>query len=146
VKVHARRLEARPVGTVTAIAAKKAQPPIEPTVSHVAALINLQRELANQLECLFVFVEHPEVEPTNNRSERNARREAEIRKGARTSKTATGARRRSTLVTVFASLQTRIANFTLANMLVEVQRWTDTGISVFQTELDAIKADLPPPT
>jgi len=130
---------------VTAKAAKKPQPPIKPTVSHVAAFINLQRELANQLECLFVFVEHPEVEPTNNRSERNARREAEIRKGARTSKTATGARRRSTLVTVLASLQTRIANFTLANMLSEVGRWTDTGISLFQTELDAIKANLPPP-
>jgi len=55
----------------------------------------LQRELADNVDCLFVFVEHPEVELTNNRSERNARREAEIRKGARTSKTDSGAKRPS---------------------------------------------------
>jgi len=47
----------------------------------------LQQELVHNVDCLFVLVEHPEVEPTNNRSERNARREAEIRKGARTNKT-----------------------------------------------------------
>jgi len=80
--------------------------------AHVATFINLQRELADNVGCLSVFVEHPEVEPTNNRSERNVRRQAEIRKGARTSKTANGAKRRGTIVTVFASLQTRIANFT----------------------------------
>ena len=131
---------------ITTTAAAKAQPPLEPTAPHVATFLLLQRELADQLDCLFVFVEHPEVEPTNNRSERNARREAEIRKGARTSKTATGARRRSTIVTVFASLRTRIGNFTLANMLAEVGRWANAGVSLFQIELDAIKANLPPPT
>ncbi len=130
---------------ITPKAAAKAQPPLEPTAPHVATFILLQRELADQLDCLFVFVEHPEVEPTNNRSERNARREAEIRKGARTSKTATGAKRRSIIVTVFASLQTRIANFTLANMLAEVERWSTAGVSLFQSELDAMKANLPPP-
>jgi hypothetical protein len=88
---------------------------------------------------LFVFVEHPEVEPTNNRSERNARREAEIRKGARTSETASGAKRRGVIVTVLASLQTRIANVTLSNMLAEVGRWWETGTSLFELELEAIK-------
>jgi len=131
---------------VTAKAAAKAQPPTEPTALHVATFILLQRELADQLDCLFVFVEHPEVEPTNNRSERNARREAEIRKGARTSKTTVGAKRRSIIVTVFASLQTRIDNFTLANMMSEVQQWATAGVSLFQRELDAIKANPPPPT
>jgi hypothetical protein len=130
---------------ITPKAAAKAQYPLEPTAAPVATFILLQRELADQLKCLFVFVEHPEVEPTNNRSERNARREAEIRKGARTSKTATGAKRRSTIVTVFASLQTRIANFTLTNMLAEVNRWSTAGISRFQDELDAMKENLPPP-
>jgi len=128
------------------ISTQRTQPPIEPTASHVATFINLQRELANNVDCLFVFVEHPEVEPTNNRSERNVCREAEIRKGARTSKSAAGAKRRGTIVTVFASLQTRIANFTLANMLAEVERWTTAGVSLFQTELDILKANLPPPT
>jgi hypothetical protein len=131
---------------ITAKAAAKAESPIDPTPLHVATFILLQRELANQLNCLFVFVEHPEVEPTNNRSERNARREAEIRKGARTSKTAAGARRRSTIVTVFASLQTRMVDFTLSNMMAEVQRWTDAGVSLFQTELAAMNANPPPST
>lgn len=131
---------------VTTKAAAKTQPSIEPTALHVATFILLQRELTDNLDCLFVFVEHPEVEPTNNRSERNARREAEIRKGARTSKTAAGARRRSTIVTVFGSLQTRLNNFTLANMMDEVQQWATAGVSLFQRELDAIKANLPPPT
>ena len=51
------------------------------TPTHEETFILLQRELVTNLDCLFVFVEHPAVEPTNNRSERNVRREAEIRKG-----------------------------------------------------------------
>ena len=38
---------------ITAKAAAKAQPPIEPTASHVAAFIHLQRELTDNLDCLF---------------------------------------------------------------------------------------------
>jgi len=105
----------------------------------------LQQELVDNVDCLFVFVEHPEVEPTNNRSERNARREAEIRKGARTNKTDSGADRRSVIVTVLASLQTRNAKFTLSNMLAEVGRWVDAGKSLFEMELDAIQAKRAPP-
>ncbi len=58
-----------------------------------ATFIRLQNELVDNLACLFVFVEHPQVEPTNNHSERNVRREAVIRKGGRTSKTPAGAQR-----------------------------------------------------
>ena len=130
---------------ITAKAAAKSNSLIEPTVDHVATFIALQRELANNVECLFVFVEHPEVEPTNNRSERNVRREAEIRKGARTSKTAKGAKRRGTIVTVLASLQTRISNFTLSNVLAEIDRWLESGSSLFQQELQAVRAAHPPP-
>lgn len=92
------------------------------------------------------LIYHDGKEPTNNRSERNARREAEIRKGARTSKTAAGAKRRGVIVTVFASLRTQIANFTLAKMLDEIDRWTTAGISRFEKELATLKANLPPPT
>ena len=53
---------------------------------HEARLIRLQNELADNLEKLFVFVIHPQVEPTHNLSERHVPREAEIRKGGRTSK------------------------------------------------------------
>jgi hypothetical protein len=130
---------------ITAKAAAKSEPAIEQTAEHVATFILLQRELADNVDCLFVFVEHPEVEPTNNRSERNVRREAEIRKGARTSKTKRGAKRRGTIVTVLASLQTRISNFTLSNVLAEIDRWLEAGSSQFQQELQAIHSALPPP-
>jgi hypothetical protein len=130
---------------ITARAAAKAEPAIEPTAEHVATFILLQRELSENVDCLFVFVEHPEVEPTNNRSERNVRREAEIRKGARTSKTARGAKRRGVIVTVLASLQTRISNFTLTNVLAEIDRWLEAGSSLFQQELQAIHLAHPPP-
>jgi uncharacterized small protein (DUF1192 family) len=121
---------------ITAKAAAKAEPPVAATSDPLATFILLQRELVENLDCLFVFVEHPAVEPTNNRSERNVRREAEIRKGARTSKTASGAQRRSTIVTVLASLQTRI-EFTLSNLLAEVEHWLESGSSLFQQELQS---------
>jgi hypothetical protein len=116
------------------------------TPDHEATFIRLQNELINNLDRLFVFVQHPEVEPTNNRSERNVRREAEIRKGGRTSKTPAGARRRGVIMTVLASLQTRFAKFTLDSLLTEVQRWLAEGRSVFESELaDLQKANAPPP-
>lgn len=130
---------------LTAKAAAKAEPAIEPTAEHVVTFILLQRELAENVDCLFVFVAHPEVEPTNNRSERNVRREAEIRKGARTSKTAWGAKRRGTIVTVLASLQTRISNFTLSNVLAEIERWLEAGSSLFEQELQSLQLTIPPP-
>lgn len=110
-----------------------------------ATFIRLQNELAGNLEKLFVFVEYPEVEPTNNRSERNVRREAEIRKGGRTSKTAKGARRRSIIVSVLMSLRTRFEKFTLKALVEEIQRWVDTGQSVFEEELARMaQANAPP--
>lgn len=113
---------------------------------HEATFTRLQKELVDNLACLFVFVEHPEVEPTNNRSERNVRREAEIRKGGRTSKTPAGAKRRGVIMTVLASLQTRFAKFTLDNLLSEVQRWLTEGRSIFESELAELqRANAPPP-
>jgi transposase len=129
---------------ITAKAAAKCDPPVEQTPDSVADFIRLQRELADNAKCLFVFVNHPEVEPTNNRSERNVRREAEIRKGARTSKTARGAKRRSIIVTVLASLQTRISGFSLSKVLYEIDRWIANGASLFEQELTQEKANPPP--
>jgi hypothetical protein len=115
------------------------------TPEHEATFIRLQNELIDNLDRLFVFVEHPEVEPTNNRSERNVRREAEIRKGGRTSKTPAGARRRGVIMTVLASLQTRFAKFTLESLLSEVERWLAEGRSVFDSELAELQKANPPP-
>ncbi len=115
------------------------------TLDCEATFIRLQKELVNNLDSLFVFVEYPEVESTNNRSERNVRREAEIRKGGRTSKTPAGAKRRGVIVTVLASLQTRFAKFTLDVLLSEVQGWLAEGRSLFDLELAALENSAVPP-
>ena len=115
------------------------------TPAHEATFIRLQNELVNGLASLFVFVEYPEVEPTNNRSERNVRREAEIRKGGRTSKSDNGAKRRSIIMTVLATLNTRFEKFTLDNLLSEVARWMEAGCSIFQAELIELERANPPP-
>jgi transposase len=103
--------------------------------THEQSLIRLQHELINGIDALFVFVTNPQVEPTNNRSERNLRREAEVRKGGRTSKTQPGAQRRSIIMSVLATLNTRFERFTLEHLLDELARWAQLGLSRFQTEL-----------
>ncbi|MEM8809687.1 MAG: hypothetical protein AAGF01_26995, partial [Cyanobacteria bacterium P01_G01_bin.38] len=113
---------------------------------HQQTFIRLQNELLNGLDVLFVFVVHPQVESTHNRSERNVRREAEVRKGGRTSKTDHGANRRGIIMTVLATLNTRFEHFTLEGLLAEVARWMDTGISLFQSELEGLKQANTPST
>jgi transposase len=115
------------------------------TPTDEATFIRLQNELVKGIESLFVFVEHPEVEATNNRSERNLRPLAEIRKGGRTSKSENGANRRSIIMTVLATLNTRFKKFTLDKLLVEVAGWIDAGISMFQVELNELKNAQAPP-
>ena len=78
------------------------------------------------------------VEATNNRSERNLRKEAEVRKGGRTSKTQTGAQRRSVIMSVLATLNTRFETFTLDHLLAESARWRERGLSQFQAELASL--------
>jgi transposase len=109
------------------------------------ALIKLQAELVRGIEALFVFVEHPEVEATNNRSERNIRHEAEIRKGGRTSKSDAGAERRGIIMTVLATLNTRFEKFTLNHLISEVTRWAEAGVSIFQAELAGMRNAHAPP-
>jgi transposase len=124
-------------------AGEKVKPEQMPT--HEVTFVRLQNEWVNGLDALFVFVAHPEVEPTNNCSERNVRREAEIRKGGRTSKSEAGADRRSILMTVLATLNTRFEKFTLAHLLKEVQGWIEQGCSIFRLELAAMTQANPPP-
>jgi transposase len=100
-----------------------------------AKFVRLQNELVDNVEKLFVFVLHPQVEATNNRSERQARPEAMARKAARTSKTERGAKRRGIIISVLASLSKRLERFTLARVLTEITRWIETGCSVFRAEL-----------
>ena len=81
----------------------------------------------------------PEVEPTNNSSERRLRSPAQDRKSGRTSKTAAGAHRRSVLVSVLESLRANLATFTLASVLEEVGRWMNEGVSLFARQWQAIQ-------
>ena len=94
-------------------------------------LILLQRQLVEKPECLFVFVLDPEVGSTNNQSERDLRAEAQARKSCRVSKTAKGARRRSTILSVFASLKRRMEQLSLAKILKVAFDAYAKGISLF---------------
>jgi hypothetical protein len=91
---------------------------------HEKTFIRLQNELVNGIDALFVFVAHPEVEATDNRSECNVRREAEVRKGGRTSKSESGTKRRGIIMTVLAPLNTRFERFTLNHLVDEMERCT----------------------
>jgi hypothetical protein len=113
--------------------------------THEQTWIRLQNELTNGIDALFVFVAHPQVEPTNNRSERNLRREAEVRKGGRTSKTQPGAQRRSIIMSVLATLNTRFERFTLRHLLDELDGWAKLGFSRFRAELAGMIQANPPP-
>jgi hypothetical protein len=101
---------------------------------------NLIDELIDRLlaEELFTFVLHPEVEPTNNVSERLQRGAALERKAGRTSQTAAGARRRSVIVSVLESLRANLEAFTLSGVLEEVQRWLVEGRSLFARQWQAL--------
>jgi transposase len=113
--------------------------------AHEQTFIRLHKELIRGLDALFVFVAHPEVEPTNNRSERNVRHEAMVRKGGRTSKSQFGAKRRGVIMTVLATLNTRFESFTLNELIDEIGQWAQDGLSRFQQELAALEKALPPP-
>jgi len=105
-----------------------------------AKFVRLQNELVDNVEKLFVFVLHPQVEATNNRSERQARPEAMARKASRTSKTKRGAKRRGVIMSVLASLSKRLEQFTLGSVLSEINHWFETGRSVFREELAKLQA------
>ena len=107
---------------------------------HEQAFIDEQVESEWFFSLLFVFVLHPEVEATNNRSERQARSEAMARKAARTSKTESGAKRRGVIMSVLASLSKRMEHFTLGSVLAEINGWFETGRSVFRRELVSLQA------
>jgi len=108
-------------------------------------MINELRRLGIDEE-LFTFVLFPEVEPTNNRMERILRGPALDRKAGRTNKTATGAHRRSVIMSVLESLRVNLPSFTLATVLAEVGRWMKEGSSLFAHQWQAAQAAAAPNT
>jgi hypothetical protein len=107
--------------------------------------VNLVEEIVRLTgdEELFTFVIHPDVDPTNNASERQLRGAARDRETCRGSKTVHGGRRRTVVVSVLDSLRVHLPQFTLRSVLQELSRWAETGVSRFQ-ELSA-SLSLPPP-
>jgi len=112
---------------------------------HEREFANLAEELTQRLfdEELFTFVLHPEVDPTNNLAERLQRSPAKDRGAGRTSKTASGARRRSVITSVLESLRVNLSPFTLRSVVEEAARWMREGISLFKQHLQAITAATP---
>jgi transposase len=96
-------------------------------------------------EELFTFVRVPEVEPTNNQSERKLRNPAMDRKAGRTNQTAAGAHRRSVIVSVLESLRSNLKQFTLTAVLEEVTRWMRAGLSLFAEQWQKIQPKQPIP-
>jgi transposase len=94
--------------------------------------------LADQL---FTFVTATPVEQpngetmvvpgTNNESERTLRSPAQARNTGRTSKTISGARRQTVIVSVLESLRPHLSTFTLSSVIQEVRHWFETGRSCF---------------
>jgi transposase len=109
---------------------------------HECDFTNLVNELGRLVmaEELFTFVLDPEVEPTNNSSERNLRSPAQDRKAGRTNKTARGAHRRSVIVSVLQSLRANLENFSLTTVLDEIGRWMKEGMSLFAEQWQAMQA------
>jgi transposase len=112
---------------------------------HERAFTKLVNELDRLMKAeeLFTFVLEPEVESTNNFMERQLRNPALDRKAGRTNKTATGAHRRSVIVSVLESLRANLATFNLTTVLEEVGRWMSEGISLFAEQLQAFLSNEP---
>ncbi len=89
---------------------------------------------------LFTFVLHPDVEPTNNVSERTFRNSAQARNTNRTSKTEAGAKRRSVISSVLVSLRQNLQTLTLQSILEEVTEWCRSGQSLFHRQLQELRA------
>ena len=95
---------------------------------------------------LFTFVQHPAATGTNNEAERTLRSPAPDRKTGRTSKTPSGAKRRSILVSVLESVKLHLPQFSLASLVAEVTRWHDTGQSLFEGLLKKPETARPGPS
>lgn len=111
---------------------------------HERDFTNLVNELGRLVmaEELFTFVLEPDVEATNNGMERELRNPALERKAGRTNKTATGAHRRSVIVSVLRSLRANLADFSLTTVLEEIGRWMSEGISLFARQWRALQTNL----
>ena len=102
----------------------------------------------NSEDQLFTFVMTPDVvrpngttmkaEGTNNEAERTLRAPAGARQMDRASKTTSGAKRRTIIVSTIESIRCFIGRFTLENIVQEILSWKENGISCFEKRLNEI--------
>jgi hypothetical protein len=106
----------------------------------------LERQLFTFVTAAAVKMPNGETAPvagTNNEAERTLRAAAEARKTGRTSKTLSGARRRTVIVSVLESLRQHVPTFTLPSVIQEIQSWSATGTSCFAKLLRKLKLTHP---
>ncbi len=92
---------------------------------------------------LFVFVTEAGAPGNNNAAERELRDSAMARKTGRTSKTPSGAKRRSVITSVLQSIGKQLQEFTLGGVIDEVNRWAKRGRSCFSDQVRAHGLDPP---
>jgi transposase len=108
--------------------------------------LGLKRELIQFLTVALPVQPNGTVQPvdgTNNESERTLRNPAQARDTGRANKTQRGARRQTIITSVLESLRLYLPQFTLANVLDELNRWSRTGRSCFENFLRKLKLKLP---
>ena len=111
---------------------------------HEKDFVNLVLELKGLSEAkeLFTFVLHPEVEATNNLSERTIRGSVQDRQAGRTNKSGTGAHRRSVIVSILESLKVSLPDVGFSSVVSEVVRRMKEGMSTFAKQWEAIRQKL----
>ncbi len=107
----------------------------EPTTKSEYDFENLIDELMRlvEREQLFQFVLNPEIDPTNNLSERQLRNSALARKAKRTNKTDTGTKRQTHIVSVLESLRRSLDQFTITAVVEQVANSLHRASGIFQT-------------
>lgn len=113
----------------------------ESMLPHECDFANLVLEFKGLLDAkeLFTFVLHPEVEATNNLSERTIRGTVQDRKAGRTNKSGAGAHRRSVIVSILESLKASLPAFGFSSVVSEVVRWMKEGMSTFAKQWETIQ-------
>lgn len=84
-----------------------------------------------------------EAPGTNNEAERSLRTSAQARDTGRTNKTLHGARRRTIIVSVIDSLRLYLSEFSLKDVIAEIERWRQAGQSCFEKLLNRMNLTLP---
>jgi hypothetical protein len=107
----------------------------EPTTESEKTFQNLIDELMRlvEREQLFQFMLDPNVDPTNNLSERQLRNSALARKAKRTNKTDAGANRQTNIVSVLESLRRSLPTFNMATVVEQVTNSIQQASRIFQT-------------